>query len=93
MIIKKNSQITIKKLLNQYATWRITTISNEDIKQLEEKVFTKLFVVAIKYAISKYGLSIIVQDSTLEKIATEIYNIMYQNRYNVFTFIKDNTNE
>lgn len=94
MIIKKNNNdINLKKLLNIYATWRLTTISNEEIKAIEEEIFIKLFVVVVKSAISKYGLNVIIKDETLEKLASEISNILYQNRYNVFTFIKDNTNE
>lgn len=91
MILKKKN--IILNLLHKYSTWRLNCIDNENIKQIEQQVFTKLFVIAIKYFASKYGITVSITDEQLEKIANELYKFLYEFRTNVFIFIKDNTNE
>lgn len=91
MILKKKN--IIFNLLHKYSVWRLNCIDNAQVKQIEQQVFTKLFVIAIKYFINRYGISVVISDEQLEKIAYEIYNILYEFRTDVFIFIKDNTNE
>lgn len=91
MILKKKN--IIFNLLHKYSIWRLNCIDNAQVKQIEQQVFTKLFVIAIKYLINKYGITAVISDEQLEKIADELYKVLYEFRIDVFTFIKDNTNE
>ena len=89
MILKKKN--IIFNLLHRYSIWRLNCINDENVKQIEQQVFTKLFVVAVKYFINKYGVSIVIYDEQLEKIANELYNVLYEFRIKVFTFIRNST--
>lgn len=91
MILKKKN--IIFNLLHKYSTWRLNCIDNENVKQIEQQIFTKLFVIAIKYFASKYGITVSITDEQLEKVANEIYNVIYEFRTDVFIFIRNNTNE
>lgn len=91
MILKKKN--IIFNLLHKYSIWRLNCIDNTQVKQIEQQVFTKLFVVAVKYFINKYGISIVISDEQLENVANELYQVLYEFETDVFTFIKDNTNE
>lgn len=91
MILKKKN--IIFSLLHKYSTWRLNCIDNENVRQIEQQIFTKLFVIAVRYFASKYGITVSITDEQLEKVANEIYNVLYEFRTDVFIFIKDNTNE
>lgn len=91
MILKKKN--IIFNLLHKYSIWRLNCIDNAQVKQIEQQVFTKLFVIAIKYFASKYGITVSISDEQLENVANELYQALYEFRIDVFTFIKDNTND
>ena len=91
MILKKKN--IVFNLLHKYSIWRLNCINNEQVKQIEQQMFTKLFVIAVKYFASKYGITVSIHDEQLENVASELYKVLYEFRIDVFTFIKDNTNE
>lgn len=91
MILKKKN--IIFNLLHKYSIWRLNCIDNAQVKQIEQQIFTKLFAIAIKYFASKYGITVSISDEQLENVANELYQALYEFRTDVFTFIKDNTNE